>query len=82
VDILNAENILARRYFYPGCHQMEPYRSLYPDAGNHLLETEKLTRCVMSLPTGTAIDNDDIEIIGQLIRFVLDHTEDIKARYE
>ena len=28
--ILLAENILARRYFYPGCHRMEPYRSLFP----------------------------------------------------
>lgn len=25
-----AENILARRYFYPGCHRMEPYRSYFP----------------------------------------------------
>jgi dTDP-4-amino-4,6-dideoxygalactose transaminase len=32
--ILNAENILSRRYFYPGCHQMEPYRSNFPEAGN------------------------------------------------
>ena len=30
--ILQAENILARRYFYPGCHQMEPYRSYFPHA--------------------------------------------------
>ena len=34
VNILWAENILARRYFYPGCHNMEPYRTLYPNAGN------------------------------------------------
>ena len=26
-SILWAENVLARRYFYPGCHNMEPYRS-------------------------------------------------------
>ena len=26
VGILHAENILARRYFFPGCHRMEPYR--------------------------------------------------------
>ena len=25
--ILTAENVMARRYFYPGCHRMEPYRS-------------------------------------------------------
>ena len=32
VQILQAENVLARRYFYPGCHRMEPYRSYYPHA--------------------------------------------------
>ena len=33
VDLLSAENIMARRYFYPGCHRMEPYRSYFPNAG-------------------------------------------------
>ena len=28
VQVLIAENVLARRYFYPGCHRMEPYRSV------------------------------------------------------
>jgi dTDP-4-amino-4,6-dideoxygalactose transaminase len=40
VRILHAENIRARRYFYPGCHQMEPYRSYFPNAGLVLPETE------------------------------------------
>ena len=26
VAALHAENVLARRYFYPGCHRLEPYR--------------------------------------------------------
>jgi dTDP-4-amino-4,6-dideoxygalactose transaminase len=30
--VLHAENMVARRYFYPGCHRMEPYRSFFPDA--------------------------------------------------
>ena len=33
VEILNAENILARKYFWPGCHAMAPYRDLFPHAG-------------------------------------------------
>jgi len=33
VSILVAENVMARRYFFPGCHRMEPYRSYYPHAG-------------------------------------------------
>src|SRR5438874_10904919 len=31
VKVLHAENVIARRYFYPGVHRMEPYRSA-PDA--------------------------------------------------
>lgn len=33
--VLWAERVLARRYFYPGCHRMEPYRSLPRYRGVH-----------------------------------------------
>ncbi|HVM48660.1 MAG TPA: DegT/DnrJ/EryC1/StrS family aminotransferase, partial [Candidatus Acidoferrum sp.] len=33
VQALHAENVLARRYFFPGCHRMEPYLSCFPQAG-------------------------------------------------
>ena len=68
VSILHAENVMARRYFYPGCHRMEPYRSYYPHAGLLLPHTEALTERVFSLPTGTSIDSDAIEAIGQIVR--------------
>lgn len=70
VRILHAENVLARRYFYPGCHQMEPYRSYYPHAKLLLPETEKLTQRVMSLPNGTAVSPHDVEVVCQIISFV------------
>jgi len=68
VDILRAENVLARRYFYPGCHRMEPYRSYFPHAGLVLPETEKLVKRVLSLPTGTAVGFDEIRRICQILR--------------
>jgi dTDP-4-amino-4,6-dideoxygalactose transaminase len=79
VKILHAENILARRYFYPGCHQMEPYRSYFPNAGLLLPETEKLTLKVLQLPTGTAVRGAEIDQICELIRFVFAHGSDIRA---
>jgi dTDP-4-amino-4,6-dideoxygalactose transaminase len=79
VKILHAENVLARRYFYPGCHQMEPYRSYFPDAGFLLPETEKLTTKVLQLPTGTAIGEPEIGQLCDLIRFVFSHAEEIRA---
>lgn len=90
VNILYAENVLARRYFYPGCHRMEPYRSILPDAGLYLPETEKLVERLISLPTGTAIGSQEISKICQIIRLAIAHgpclkellnTVDIKGRW-
>jgi len=73
VRILHAENVLARRYFYPGVHQMKPYRSYFPNAGLLLIETEKITQKVLQLPTGTAVNEDAILAICQLIRFSIEN---------
>lgn len=78
VQILHAENIMARRYFYPGCHQMEPYRSYFPNANLLLPETEKLTQKVMSLPTGTAITGEDISKICKIIQICVKESGEIK----
>ncbi|MDB9538590.1 DegT/DnrJ/EryC1/StrS family aminotransferase, partial [Anabaenopsis arnoldii] len=71
IKILHAENVIARRYFYPGCHRMEPYRSYFPHAGLLLPETEKLGQRVLVLPTGTAISEEDITEICQVIKLAL-----------
>jgi dTDP-4-amino-4,6-dideoxygalactose transaminase len=80
VRVLHAENVLARRYFYPGCHQMEPYRSYFPHAGLLLPETDRLTNRVMSLPTGTAVGLDEIAGICQILRLAVEHGADVAAR--
>jgi dTDP-4-amino-4,6-dideoxygalactose transaminase len=69
--VLHAENILARRYFYPGCHKMEPYKSYFPHAGLLLPETEKLVQIILILPTGAAINRTDINGICNIIRLVI-----------
>lgn len=68
VQVLFAENVLARRYFFPGCHQMEPYRSCFPHASIILTETEKLCRKVMVLPNGSSVDEPAISRISDIIR--------------
>ena len=77
VKILHAENVLARRYFYPGSHEMEPYRSLFPHAGLLLPETEKLVQKVMSLPSGSAVTPADIKRICEIICFAVENGEAI-----
>jgi dTDP-4-amino-4,6-dideoxygalactose transaminase len=80
VRVLQAENVLARRYFYPGCHQMEPYRSYFPHAGLLLPETERLAQRVMSLPTGTAVGPEEVAAICALIRLAVQNSGELMAR--
>jgi dTDP-4-amino-4,6-dideoxygalactose transaminase len=62
VDFLRAENVLARRYFYPGCHRLEPYRSRVGSVA--LPETDHVEARVVCLPTGPAVSEDEIESIA------------------
>src|SRR5438046_7795536 len=58
LEVLHAENVLARRYFYPGCHRVEPYRSRSLKQERRLPVTEVLAKRVLVLPNGTAISAD------------------------
>ncbi|VXD11315.1 DegT/DnrJ/EryC1/StrS aminotransferase [Planktothrix serta PCC 8927] len=82
VDILHAENVIARRYFYPGCHRMEPYRSYFPHAGLLLPETEKLAQRIIVLPTGTGVSLEDIKKICNIIRLSVANGQAIKEGLE
>jgi len=79
-EILHAENVLARRYFYPGCHRMEPYHSLSPDVGLRLPETERITERMLCLPTGTGITQEQISAVCSLIRFITAHGTEISQK--
>ncbi len=78
VQVLHSKNIMARRYFHPGCHQMEPYRSFFQNINLQLPETEKLTQKVMSLPTGTAVTEEDVSKICQIIRIYVKESRETK----
>ncbi|HYH86106.1 MAG TPA: aminotransferase class I/II-fold pyridoxal phosphate-dependent enzyme, partial [Pyrinomonadaceae bacterium] len=77
-QVLWAENVLARRYFYPGCHRAEPYRSHFPHAGLLLPETEKLTQCVLALPTGTGAGPEEIGKVCRIINFAIGHGQQVR----
>jgi dTDP-4-amino-4,6-dideoxygalactose transaminase len=68
VEVLHAENVLARKYFWPGCHLMEPYRSLQPNANLLLPETERIAARVIVLPTGQAVTAAIVSTICRIIR--------------
>jgi len=68
VAILHSENIIARKYFWPGCHRMEPYRSLQPNAGLLLPKTERVAAGVMVLPTGQEVSEETVQRVCGVIR--------------
>jgi dTDP-4-amino-4,6-dideoxygalactose transaminase len=70
VAALQAENILARKYFWPGCHRMKPYRDLFPHAGLMLSNTERIAERLIVLPTGSNLPDDAIGFIADLLRVV------------
>ena len=78
--VLKADGVRARRYFYPGCHNMEPYRTLSPDAGLSLGATEKLMKKVLCLPTGISVDTQIVEKVCDLIGFAVMHGPEIQTR--
>jgi len=81
VKILHAENVLARRYFYPGCHKMEPYYSdERRDTRFDLPETERLVNRVLTLPNGTSVGLDEIQAIGEIIRLDISNSTPIVNR--
>lgn len=67
VKALHSKNIIARKYFWPGCHKMEPYRSLQPNADLLLPETERIAKRVIVLPTGQTVDQNTVNRVCEVI---------------
>jgi dTDP-4-amino-4,6-dideoxygalactose transaminase len=80
VTALGAENVLARRYFYPPCHQMEPYRASASGSAPALPVTEAVSARVAALPTGTAMGVSEVRQVCQLIRLCVQHGRQVGTR--
>lgn len=65
---LHAENVLAKRYFTPGCHRMPPYATNNVSARRRLPNTEFLCERLLQLPTGCAVSRVDIARIGYFLQ--------------
>ncbi|MBU1215149.1 MAG: DegT/DnrJ/EryC1/StrS family aminotransferase [Gammaproteobacteria bacterium] len=72
IEALHAENILARKYFWPGCHNMKPYRELYPHAGMLLPNTQLVADRVVVLPTGTTMSTEMVKAVVSVIRVTVE----------
>jgi dTDP-4-amino-4,6-dideoxygalactose transaminase len=80
LDVLWAENVVARRYFYPGVHRMEPYRTLFPEAWREVPQAERIARRVLILPTGQCVDAAAITKVCSLIRMAVANAPEVRRR--
>lgn len=77
--VLVAENVLARRYFYPGCHRVPPYGENPAPA---LPVTDAALETCLSLPTGTAVGAEDVARIGEIIRLAVASAAELARQLE
>jgi dTDP-4-amino-4,6-dideoxygalactose transaminase len=67
IAALHAQNVLAKRYFWPGCHRMPPYAATYDAARSPLPETERLCEQLLQLPTGSGVTQLDVARIADVV---------------
>ncbi len=74
VSALHAENVLARKYFWPGCHMMKPYRSLDPDGtvARRLQHTTSTAARTIVLPGGSSLTESSVKAITDVIRTLIE----------
>lgn len=80
IQVLRQENVLARRYFHPGCHRMRPYLSVEHSAS--LPITERVSERLLQLPTGTSIGPSEIKTVCEIIKTAVEGAEEICAHLE
>jgi dTDP-4-amino-4,6-dideoxygalactose transaminase len=80
VEALRAENVLARRYFFPGCHRFPPFAPPGGGIAADLPVTESLIRTVLQLPTGTGASTADIQRVGEILRTAIQYAPQIRQR--
>lgn len=78
VEVLHAENVLARRYFTPGAHRMQAYARRGVRA--ELPQTDALSQKVLCLPTGTAVGSSEIEAIASIVRLAIGDHDSVNQR--
>jgi dTDP-4-amino-4,6-dideoxygalactose transaminase len=77
IQILRAENILAKRYFYPGCRRLVPEAD--PGSSLPLPVTDRLLASVLVLPGGASMTSGDVQRVCEMIKLALSHSAEIRS---
>lgn len=78
--VLHAENVLVRRYFYPGCHRMEPYRAEPESTPCPLPHAEGVAERILQFPTGTSVTPEIISSIAGIMTQAVSQASKVRQR--
>jgi protoporphyrinogen oxidase len=73
---------MARRYYYPGCHKLEPYLSEYPVLPGELKVTENVAESILCLPCYPDLGKENVEKISQIIIDTYNNKDKIAEYYK
>ena len=82
VALLKAENIIARRYFYPGVHRSIPYAQEFPQYLEQLIYTDRVCSTCILFPIGALVSEQHVEHICHVLARAQKASLSIRARYE
>lgn len=77
--ILRQENLLVRRYFVPGCHQLRPYLGTSQHDDVKLPRTDQALERVLVFPNGLHISTEIIEQCAACLRFIAAEAPSVRA---
>jgi len=82
IDLLEAENVFARRYFYPGVHRSIPFAQELPQYVDHLPNTDSICASCIQFPIGALVNAQSVERICKILNRAHQSSAEIRARYE
>jgi dTDP-4-amino-4,6-dideoxygalactose transaminase len=82
VKLLKAENVVARRYFYPGAHRSVPYDQEFPQFVESLPNTVAVCASAIQFPIGALVTSSSIEKVRRLLHRIQMQSRDIRAALE
>lgn len=79
MEILNAENLLARPYYYPTLHETKrEYKTIFTNLPNTIYWKDRL----LLMPCGEFVSTDDVHLIMDIIEKIRLHSKAISLSYE
>lgn len=81
IALLKAENVNARRYFYPGLHRSIPYAQELPQYLECLPNTDSLSASCIQLPIGARVSAQSVGLLFEILSCAHNAASAIRERY-